>query len=202
MSWERPWINEFEKLTKKMVDQRSAQVKELSDKPTSGDIGLAWLYPRLSFHEKGCDLWLTVSDSSGFGEFLGSGGSRVEYLRIFTRREKQYKVGITHEGFFDRLSKKLHIQTEYETGNPDFDSRYLIRADNPTDRAIIESGGFQQAVLGGEPFETVALWNHTAHMSQMIEAAELLEYENASHFISRFVQLLRAVDGFDGSMIR
>ena len=202
MSWERPWIEEFEILTEKMLRQRSAKLKELSDKPAVGDIGLGWLYPQLSFREKGYDLWLTVSDSAGFSDFLGSGGSRVEYLRIFTHRKKQYKIGITHEGFFDRLSKKLHLQTEYETGNPDFDRRYLIRADKPTDRAIMESGGFQQAVLAAEPFETIALWNRTVHMSQMIESAEQLEYENVNRIIGCFVQLLESVDSFDGSMIR
>ena len=120
--------------------------------------GSSWSYPAFVGNRRGREVMVDIAEHPFGGGDLLSGMDNSEFFNLVILWHSKLDIVIRREGWFDRFKKRVKLDWEYQTGNPEFDrSFYILGARSKADRDLLKNPAFQAGVTRLEPFETLGV---------------------------------------------
>jgi hypothetical protein len=196
MTVEKPWIREYEDLLRELQANWQGEVREprvlkrADSRPSDmGHVVLMGAYR--AFHTKLDDVEIVI-DISEDADWRGTGGSsndNIEYLRVMAREKLTFKFSVRREGFFDRLSQKLLLAYEFQTGNKEFDRRYFLELHSKREKQLMRYSEVQEAIMALAPLSLLSAGPWGVIWSQMLEDESQLLFPTVSAYAEKVAAL-------------
>ena len=190
----RRWEEPYNRLLEKLTGQFGGEI--IKTKRASSLPGFSYSYFKAEV--EGYRVMMNISEvpsARGIGavEAIDS----VQYLRLwcYFHLKKDYYIRITHEGAVSRFSKSMGISSEFQTGNKEFDDRYLLELRTERDQKLIKHSDIQYAIRALEPLVVFEVKETLVHTSQAIENKIQLEFDRVNQRILGFQRLAKHIEG-------
>jgi hypothetical protein len=171
MSMTKPWAKPFDVLIGALLGEWGGKRIETGSE-AANDL---FFYPEYEGTRRGFDLCIRISEFPGGSPGSMEADDNVEYLRVQIPLLATIPLRISHEGLTDRIKKALRLAEEYETGNPDFDRSYLLRAESQKARDLLSNPEYQALISALEPFALLIVGERSLTVSVRIDEAAQLE---------------------------
>ncbi len=149
------------------------------------------LYPTYSTNLNNLPLQVEIGHFPGsiFKQSKVAATDSIHYLKIRCFFKCENNIQLTHENLEDRVEKFLHLTTEIQTNNPDFDRHFFIRSSNPRDRELLIDRQIQELIFLLEPFELVEMLSTGIHWSDMLTDKKQLAFDRVEKIITTMLKL-------------
>lgn len=196
MSWEKPWQEPFASLLNQLSANFKGDISSQKSRPEARPIDTEisfFLYPsfRGELHEQ--KFIIEISEFPEFAFSVFEAEDNVEYLRIFAIQPSQYSLVITHENWLHQFKKKLHLESEFQSGSEEFDRRYYLRPESDQDQRFLKKAKFQNVVKALEPFSVLEILKSGILWSQHIADEKQLVYSKVARYLRKILELVEII---------
>lgn len=171
MSIEKPWAKPYGRLLDALLEEWGGEATGY-DRRSMADV---YLYPEYRFEIESRAVRLHVTEFPGGARRWEEASDNIEYLRVLVPGKTGHTIRISPETFGVRVSKFFGATKEFETGDPGFDRKYLLKAEGPEDEKRLSDSGFQAAVSALDPFALLTVDPEYLLVSRPIRRAADLE---------------------------
>jgi hypothetical protein len=188
-SWEKPWEEPFDELLTDLESRWGGEIwrhtKQLEDHRSSD----YEIYPKLRATLNRYKIEVEINELPLSGSTQIDAADNVEYLRLFVPCPLEKRVLIRHEGFFDRVAKKLRMTWEFQTGNDAFDRKYFLNSKKGEDLSWIAQPEVLELIESLEPFTGARIFDHGIQWSREIRDRTDLDADGIAAIGERLVNL-------------
>jgi hypothetical protein len=122
---------------------------------------------------------------------VAMGFSGTDIWHISLQYRLKWKILVRHEHWADRMFKNLKLDYEFQTGNPEFDKTYYLRARDKSYRPIFLETRFQDFIRRLEPFGELAATVTGISVSRKIDTSALLQPSAVEAYIKLLFLMAR-----------
>jgi hypothetical protein len=81
----------------------------------------------------------------------------ILYLRIYFFTKNNFNLTFSHEEVGDRMQKKLHLTTEVQSGDPEFDKRFFIQSSTENGATLLHNSRVREWITHLYPFDRLEI---------------------------------------------
>jgi len=198
VSLEKPWDKPFRALLEEFAGFCGGRIEEPDFPPATTHRYVeasTFFYPTLTTSYGGFPLFIEISERPTGTSRAGSGD--LEYIRLMVEAPTRYTLAIVQEHLWRKFLKLLGMELDFQTGNDDFDRRYLVVCKSETDRGFLRLTSTQQSIMNLEPFESVEILPKGIRWSQEIRKKSQLRYASLQEHVRLMVELAKNITTTD-----
>jgi len=114
--------------------------------------------------------------------------SGEDIFNVSLRYDLKWEIKVRHENMIDKISKKLRLDWEFQTGDADFDKKYYIECKDATHRPIFLDATFRSLVEKLEPFDRLVTTAKRLGTSRPIDNPNLLDPSTMKDFLEALLR--------------
>ena len=179
MTLEMPWKKPYDLLVKEFVDRYTCTIT----RPDERSLSASFVYPIINGERSEIRFAVDISETRGvvFKEGMVGADDNIEFLQINLFFEHDYHIQIMKESFADLLGKRLHLKTEFQTGNEGFDRRFFIRLKGDEEKRLLSDRNVQDAIVDLAPFSILGIAPPRMFCSWRIVDKDQLSFPNVEN---------------------
>ena len=187
MSIDKPWKKEFEILLKHMLNTWGGKTTGPGEK----SLERMFVYP--TYHTTIDDMKCVIDISESATIAWSGAADNIEYLRINLIKPHEMNIQITRETFIERAKKFFHMDSEYQTGNKNFDQRFYIRLKSDKDKTFVSRLDVQELIKRLDPFTIIEFSDIGVRWAQQINSKKQLEFVKVENYVRSVIELAKIV---------
>ena len=196
MSLERPWEEPYDRLLDELSSHYPGEVtnREFPESQNGRTVDSAYfVYPMFTFPTGSGKARVSISEHPASGAAMIDSADNVEFLRIEQYFRTPFQIAVRQEGLFDRFQKFIGLTWEYQTGDEEFDRRYMLSISGDGEKALVGETEFRESIKHLEPFAALVVKEWGLGCTREITSASTLHFPRVRDFINRTNELTQII---------